>query len=49
MTASTGIDLGSAVAAEFLALAEVLDGLPNAGWDTHRCARAGGCARLWRI
>lgn len=34
MTASTGIDLGSAVAAEFLALAEVLDGLPNAGWDT---------------
>ena len=34
MTASTEIDPGAAVAAEFLALAEVLDGLPNAGWDT---------------
>jgi uncharacterized protein (TIGR03083 family) len=34
VTASTGIDLGAAVAAEFLALANVLDGLPNASWDT---------------
>jgi uncharacterized protein (TIGR03083 family) len=34
VTASTGIDLGAAVAAELMALADVLDGLPEAGWDT---------------
>ena len=34
MSASTEIDLEAAVAAEFLALAELLDGLDNDGWDT---------------
>lgn len=34
MSASTEIDLEAAVAAEFLALAEVLDGLSEVGWDT---------------
>lgn len=34
MTASTEIDLAAAVAAEFLALADLLDGLSDAGWDT---------------
>jgi uncharacterized protein (TIGR03083 family) len=30
----TGIDLQSAVTAEFVALADLLDPLPDAGWDT---------------
>ena len=34
MTASTDIDLAVAVTAEFLALAELLDGLADDAWDT---------------
>ena len=34
MSASTEIDLEAAVAAEFLALAELLDGLADDAWDT---------------
>lgn len=34
MSALTEIDLGAAVAAEFLALAELLDGLAHDAWDT---------------
>ena len=34
MSASTEISLRAAVEAEFLSLAELLDGLPDAGWDT---------------
>jgi uncharacterized protein (TIGR03083 family) len=33
VSASIEIDLAAAVAAEFLALTEVLDGLPDAAWD----------------
>ena len=34
MSTSTEIDLQAAVTSEFLALADVLDALPDAGWDT---------------
>jgi uncharacterized protein (TIGR03083 family) len=34
MTASTNLDLQAAVTADYVALADLLDGLPDSGWDT---------------
>ena len=34
MTASTDLDLQAAVINDYVALADLLDGLPESGWDT---------------
>jgi uncharacterized protein (TIGR03083 family) len=34
MTASTNLDLQAAVTTDYVALADLLDGLPDSGWDT---------------